>query len=156
MRKMIILALMVAAAAPGVAMAQSAGEIRRDNRDVREERRDLRQAQRHGDRDDIRDARGDLRDARQERREDWQDYRRAHRDVYARGNWRAPFRYTAWNTGARLNRDYYSPRYYISDPHRYRLSTPGRDLRWVRHYNDVLLVNIRTGRVVQVNRGFFW
>jgi len=26
----------------------------------------------------------------------------------------------------------------------------------VRHYNDVLLVNVRTGRVLTVHRGFFW
>lgn len=156
MRKIIILALLAATAAPGVAMAQSAGEIRRDTHDVREQRRDLRDAQRHGDRRDVRDARHDLREAQQERREDWQDYRRDHREVYARGNWRAPFRYTAWNNGAQLRRDYYAPRYYINDWQRYRLAAPGRDLRWVRHYNDVLLVNIRTGRVVQVNRGFFW
>jgi len=28
--------------------------------------------------------------------------------------------------------------------------------RWVRHYNDVMLVNVRNGRVIQVHRGFFW
>lgn len=156
MRKIIILALLAATAAPSVAMAQSAGEVRRDTRDVREQRRDLRDAQRYGDRHDVRDARHDLREAQQERREDWQDYRRTHREVYARGNWRAPFRYTAWSNGAQLRRDYYAPRYYINDWRRYRLAAPGRDLRWVRHYNDVLLVNVRTGRVVQVNRGFFW
>jgi Ni/Co efflux regulator RcnB len=155
MRKIILLALMAATAVPGMAMAQSAGEVRRDNREVRHEQRDLRQAQRYGDRDDVRDARHDLRDARQERREDWQDYRKSHREVYARGNWRAPFRYTAWNTGARLKPAYYSSRYYV-DAGRYRLPPARGDVRWVRHYNDVLLVNVRTGRVVQVHRGFFW
>lgn len=156
MRKFIMIALLAATAAPSVAMAQSAGEIRRDNRDVREERRDLRQAQRYGDRRDVRDARKDLRDARQERREDWQDYRKSHRDVYRGGNWRAPFRYNAWNTGQRLKPAYYSSRYYISDPYRYRLPAARGDMRWVRHYNDVLLVNVRSGAVVQVHRGFFW
>jgi Ni/Co efflux regulator RcnB len=156
MRKLIIMALLAATAAPGVASAQSAGEIRRDNREVREERRDLRQAQRYGDRRDVREAQRDLRDARQERREDWRDYRRNHRDVYARGNWRAPFRYNAWNTGARLKPVYYNSRYYINDPYRYRLPAARGDMRWVRHYNDVLLVNVRNGTVAQVHRGFFW
>ncbi|PZU58829.1 MAG: hypothetical protein DI547_08595 [Sphingobium sp.] len=156
MRKFILMALMAATAVPGIANAQSAGEIRRDNREVREERRDLRQAQRYGDRKDVRDARHDLRDAKQERREDWRDYRRTHRDVYRAGNWRAPFRYNQWNTGQRLKPVYYSSRYYISDPYRYRLPTPRANTRWVRHYNDVLLVNVRTGAIVEVHRGFFW
>ncbi|MDI1297303.1 MAG: RcnB family protein [bacterium] len=156
MRKFIILGLMAATLVPGMATAQSAAELRRDNREVREQQRDLRQAQRYGDRRDVRDARGDLREARQERREDWQDYRRSHRDVYRGGNWRAPFRYSRWDVGAQLRPTYYSSRYYIADPYRYRLPARGANLRWVRHYNDVLLVNVRTGRVVEVNRGFFW
>ncbi|PHQ58800.1 MAG: hypothetical protein COC10_13800 [Sphingobium sp.] len=123
---------------------------------MREEKRDLQQAKRNGTRRDVQEQRRDVRDARQEAREDWRDYRRSHRDVYRRGNWRAPFRYTAWNSGAQLRPVYYSSRYYITDPYRYRLPRPGANLRWVRHYNDVLLVNVRTGRVVQVHRGFFW
>jgi Ni/Co efflux regulator RcnB len=156
MRKIIILGLLAATVMPGGVQAQSYGEARRSQRDVREEQRDLRQAQRHGDRRDVREARGNLRDARQESREDWQDYRRTHRDVYRGGNWRAPFRYSKWNVGAQLRPTYYSSRYYISDPYRYRLPRPGANLQWVRHYNDVLLVNVRTGRVMQVHRGFFW
>ncbi|MDX3901658.1 MAG: RcnB family protein [Sphingobium sp.] len=155
MRKIIMLGLL-ATVMPGVAQAQTYREARESQRDVREERRDLREAQRRGDRRDVRDARGDLRDARQEAREDWRDYRRTHRDVYRGGNWRAPFRYSQWNVGAQLRPTYYSSRYYISDPYRYRLPRPGANLRWVRHYNDVLLVNVRTGRVMQVHRGFFW
>lgn len=156
MRKIIILALMAATAVPGVAAAQSHRELRHDARDIREDQRDLRRAQRHGDRGDVREAREDLRDSRQEYREDWRDYRRTHKAVYARGNWKAPFRYTAWNTGARLKPVYYSSRYYIADPYRYRLPAARGNLKWVRHYNDVLLVNVRTGAVVQVNRNFFW
>lgn len=156
MRKIIILALMAATVVPGVASAQSAHEVRQSGREVRKEERDLRQAQRHGDRRDVREAREDVRDARQEYREDWRDYRRTHKSVYARGNWKAPFGYTAWNQGARLKPVYYGSRYYINDPARYRLPPARGNLRWVRHYNDVLLVNIRTGSVVQVHRGFFW
>ncbi len=156
MRKILIMALMAATAFPAVANAQSAAELRRDNRDVRQEQRELQHAKRYGDRHDVREERRDVRDAKQERREDWQDYRRTHREVYARGNWRAPFRYQAWNTGQRLKPVYYSSRYYIADPYRYRLPPARGNLRWVRHYNDVLLVNIRTGAIVQVHRGFFW
>ncbi|MCI4591388.1 RcnB family protein [Sphingobium sp. BYY-5] len=156
MRKLIILGLLAATVAPSVASAQSMGEVRRSEHNLREQQRDLRQAQRYGDRRDVRDARRDVRDARQDVREDWQDYRRSHRDVYRGGNWRAPFRYTAWNRGAQLRPAYYSSRYYIADPYRYRLPRPGANQQWVRHYNDVLLVNVRTGRVIDAHRGFFW
>ncbi|WNO54281.1 RcnB family protein [Stakelama saccharophila] len=44
----------------------------------------------------------------------------------------------------------------IADPGRYRLDYPGRWRRWVRHYDDVLLVDVRTGRVLRVYRDFFW
>lgn len=156
MRKMIILGLLAATVVPSVASAQSYGEARRSEQRLREEQRDLRQAQRYGSRHDVREERRDVRDARREAREDWRDYRQSHRDVYRAGNWRAPFRYNQWNVGAQLRPTYYSSRYYITDTNRYRLPRPGYNQRWVRHYNDVLLVNVRTGRVVAVHRGFFW
>lgn len=170
MRKMIIMALMAATAAtgvPSVASAQSAGEVRRSARDLREEQRDLRDAYRSGDRREIRDERRDVRDAAREyhgdrrdhaqaRRDDWRGYRQRNRAIYARGRWNAPFRYQAFRTGVRLRPNYYASRYYINDPYRYRLPAAGRDTRWIRHYDDVLLVNIRTGRVLEVNRGFYW
>lgn len=156
MRKLIILGLLAATVAPSVASAQSYGEARRSEQRVREEQRDLRQARRYGDRHDVREARSDVRYARQEAREDWRDYRKSHRDVYRAGRWNAPFRYTAWNRGQQLRPAYYGSRYYISDPYRYRLPGPGANMRWIRHYNDVLLVNVRTGRVMEVHRSFFW
>ena len=156
MRKLIILGLIAATAMPGAVMAQSRAEVRDSARDLRQEQQDLRDAQRYGSRHDVREQRHDVREARQELREDWRDYRRSHRDVYRGGTWRAPFRYQRWDAGAQLRPSYYSSRYYISDPYRYRLPAPRANLRWVRHYNDVLLVNVRTGRVVEVHRGFFW
>lgn len=156
MRKIMIMALMAATVLPSAAMAQSRGELRRDRQEIREEQRELRDAQRYGDRRDIREERRDVREARREYREDWRDYRRSHRNVYARGNWRAPFRYNQFNTGARLRPAYYSSRYYIAEPGRYRLPNAGGNLRYVRHYDDVLLVNVRNGRVLNVYRNFFW
>ncbi len=166
MRKIMIMALMAATALPATAMAQS-GELRRDRQEIREQQGQLRDAQRYGDRRDVREQRQDVREARQEfredardhrqdRRDDWRSYRQSNRNVYLRGNWRAPFRYNAWNVGARIQPTYYGSRYYVSDYARYRLPAPGRDLRYVRHYDDVLLVNVRTGRVVNVYRSFFW
>ena len=155
MRKTIFAALIVATALPTMASAQTQ-ELRRDRQDVREAQRDLRHAQAYGDHRDVRDAREDLRDARREHREDWRDYRRENRQIYARGNWRAPFRYQRFHEGVQLRPMYYSSRYYIADPGRYRLPAAYGPTRWVRHYDDALLVNVRTGRVVQVLPGRYY
>ncbi len=156
MRKLILTALVAAIALPGAAMAQSAGELRRDRQDIRQEQRDLRQAQRYGDRRDIREERRDVRDARQEYREDWRDYRKTHRADFARGKWNAPFRYQRFAVGAPIRPAYFGQRYVIANPARYRLPPAGPNMRWVRHYDDVLLVNVRSGRVARVYNGFFW
>ncbi|MGC6401455.1 RcnB family protein [Sphingomonas sp. FW199] len=174
MRKPMLMLLMAAVAVPAAAMptaasAQSWRELRDDRRDVREERRELRDAYRRGDRGDIREERRDLRretrDLRRTERQfdrnhawrdnDWRDYRASHRGVYARGNWRAPFRYNRWNNGARIAPAYFGQRYWISDPWRYRLP-PARGFQYVRHYDDVLLVDTRRGGVVRVYNNFFW
>ena len=171
MRKLILTALMASIALPGMASAQSQHEVNRDRRDLREERRDLRQAYRTGDRREIRDQREDVRDARQELRDDrqdrnraqgrnwgrndWRGYRDGNRNLYARGNWQAPFRYYSFRTGGRIAPAHYGSRYFIADPWRYRLPNPGWNQRWVRHYDDVILVDVRRGIVIDVIRGFY-
>ncbi len=172
MKKFVMTALIAAvampAALPTAASAQSGREVRRDREQLREEQRELRDAQRRGDRRDVREERRDVQEARRELREDvndrnrrwgdndWRDYRGRNRGVYARGNWRAPFRYQRFRPGLRIGVNYFSPRYTISDPWRYRLPPAGRNLRWVRHYDDVMLVDVRRGIVIRVIPGFFW
>lgn len=158
MRTPIILALMAAVAVPSIAQAQSLREARESQRDVREQRHDLRDAQRYGDRHDVRDARKDLRHAQREAREDWRDYRKSHRDVYRRQAYVGPrgYAYRPVAPGHRFAPAYYGSRYVINDPWRYRLPTATRGNRWIRYGNDVVLVNARTGRVVQIHRSFFW
>lgn len=161
MRKIILASALAATAGvmiPATAMAQSYGEVRHDQRDVNHDRRDLRDAQWRGDRHDVREARRDLRDDRQERRDDWRDYRRAHPDIYRAGRYvgpRAGWRYRPVAVGYRFDPMFYSQRYWI-DPVRYHLRPVGPDLRWVRYGSDVLLVNVRSGRVIEVNNGFFY
>lgn len=168
MRHLITAAILAAGVLPGIASAQSSGELRRDRQDIRREQRQLDRAYARGDREDIRDQRHDLRDARQEFREDRRDYRREHwgrddwrgyreRDgsLYARGGWRAPFRYTSFRAGSRIAPAYYGRTYWIADPYRYRLPAAGGYRRWVRHYDDVLLIDTRRGVVVDVIRGFW-
>lgn len=157
MRRMIILSLLVTSLVPAAALAgTSKRELARDRQDIREDRRDLRQASRTGDRHDVREAREDVRDSRREYREDWRDYRRGHAHIYRRGNWRAPFHYQSFGTGYRLQPGYYGPRYVIANPAFYRLPPAYGSQRWIRHYDDVLLVDIRTGIVRNVIRGFYW
>lgn len=167
MRKFILLTLLAAVVTPVAAQAQSQAEVRRSQRDVREERRELNQAYRTGDPRRIRNEREDLRDARQELREDvrdrnraygrndWRDYRRSNAGLYRQGNWRAPFGYNSFRSGARIAPAFYGSRYFINDPWRYRLPPVRGFQRWVRHYDDVLLVDTRRGVVVDVYRGFW-
>ncbi|MEG3181501.1 RcnB family protein [Sphingomonas sp. LT1P40] len=170
--KLMFAALIAAVAMPAMAAApasaQSQREVRRDRQDLREERGELRRAQRTGDRRDIREERRDVREARRDVRDsvqdrnrrwgndDWRGYRTQNRRVYSRGNWRAPFRYNGFSAGVRIAPQYYGSRYYINDPWRYRLPAAGYNQRWVRHYDDMLLVDTRRGRVIRVIRNFFW
>ena len=142
--------LIAAMMVPAVAQAQT-GELRRDRQEIREQKRDVRQAVRYGNRGDVREQRRDLRDARQEYREDRRDWKRDKR--YA--NWRAPFQYHRFAAGHRLNNRYYAPAYRLSYDARWRVPRAGAGLSYVRHYNDLLLVNVRSGAVVRVYRGFF-
>lgn len=157
MRKAIMMALIAATVSPVAASAQN-GELRRDRQDVREERRDLRDAQRKGDRHDIREERGELRDARREAREDWRDYRRDHRQAFRRPAYVGPrgYRYRPVTVGHRFDPMYYGSRYVIADPVRYRLPRASGNNRWIRYGNDIALVNVRNGRVIQVYNSFFW
>ena len=51
---------------------------------------------------------------------------------------------------------YYSNRYWINDPYQYRLPPAYPGTRWVRYYDDVLLVDLYTGQVIDVIHSFFW
>ncbi|MDB5677538.1 RcnB family protein [Sphingomonas bacterium] len=146
MRKLILTALVAATIMPVAAEGQSRGDIRRDRREIRDDRRDLRE-----DRRDFRDDRN-----RRWGNDDWRTWRNTNRSVYSRGNWRAPFRYNAFRAGVRIAPSYYGSSYWIADPWRYRLPAAGYGQRWVRHYDDLLLVDTRRGIVIRVINNFYW
>lgn len=164
MRKLIILGLMAATALPTAAPAQSRGEVRRESRQLREEQRELRDAYRRGDRRDVRRERRDVREAQRDLREarrewarnDWRELRRHNRALFQRGHWRSPYRYRIFAPGIRIAPGYYRSNYWIVDPWRYHLPRPGANRRWVRFYDDLLLVDIHRGVVVDVIRNFYW
>ncbi|MBB4155486.1 Ni/Co efflux regulator RcnB [Sphingomonas jinjuensis] len=159
MRTLITAALAATALIPVAASAQSAREVRDSQREVRESQRDLNRAYRYGDRRDVREARQELREDRRELREDWRDYRQSHRDVYRQGRYLGPrgYAYRPVTVGYRFAPEYYGRRYWINDPYTYRLPRPGFGYqRWVRYGNDVVLIDTRSGRVVQVYNRFFY
>ncbi len=170
MRILITSALLAATVLPAAmpAQAQSRAELREGRREIREEERDLRRAYRQGDPREIREERRDLREARRDYREDvrdrernwgrddWRRYRNSNRNIYARGRWQAPFRYQAFRPGVRIRPTYYGQRYVIADPWRYRLPRVNGYQRWVRHYDDLLLVDVRRGTVLRVLNNFYW
>lgn len=158
MRTFILAGAIAATILPAAAMAQSYGEVRHDQREINQDRRDLRRDRADGDRRELRDDRRDLRADRQERREDWRDYRRSHPAAFHGPAYVGPrgWRYRPVTIGYRFAPEYYGERYWIRDPYAYRLPAPGALERWVRYGNDVVLVNVRTGRVIAVNGGFFY
>lgn len=95
---------------------------------------------------------------RSNHRYDWQDWRRHHRSHFHLGLYFDPFgwNYQPWQIGWRLWPNYYSSRYWINDPWQYRLPEAYGPYRWVRYYDDALLVDIYSGEVVDVIYDFFW
>lgn len=146
----LIAAMMVPATMPVAAQAQTR-EIRKDRADVREEHRELRAAQRHGSRSDVREERGEYRDAKRDLRDSKRDWRQDNR--YS--NYRAPFKYQQFRVGSTLRSNYYAPSYRPAWDSRWGVPRAGRNLTYVRHYNDLLLVNARNGKVVKVYRNHF-
>lgn len=136
----IIAALMI----PAVASAQpqpniydrERGEwVKTDQRD-----RDHRDPRHPSSQRDHRDAREDRSDWRQDQR-----YR----------SFRAPFAYQRFQNGSTLRKSYYSSQYRPAWDSRWGLPRANRNQAYVRHYNDLLLVNEKNGRVVRVYRDMF-
>ena len=164
MRSLMTTILIAAALLPAAAQAQSQAELDRDHREVRQDRRELDRDRRQGDYRDVRADRRDLREDRRDlqgdrnrrwARDDWRAWRDRNPAFYAGGGWRAPFRYTAFRPGVRIAPLYFGPQFVIAEPWRYHLPPADGATRWVRHYNDVLLVDYRRGVVVDVIRGFY-
>lgn len=137
-----------------------------DNRDDRRgDQRDARNGDRswNGDRDRDRwtnrnDGRWD-RDWRNDRRYSWQDYRTRNRQIYRLPRYSPPrwgHSYRRWSPGFRWDSWYYSSSYWIADPWQYRLPPAYGDYRWVRYYDDAVLVDIRTGEIADIIYSFFF
>ena len=95
---------------------------------------------------------------RHDDRYDWHNWRNHHRSTFHLGFYYDPFGwgYQPFNIGWRLWPNYYSSSYWINDPWQYRLPYAPPGTRWVRYYNDALLVDMYTGEVVDAIHNFFW
>lgn len=150
---------------------QQRRDIRRDDRraDWRNDRDNSRNDRRENWRNDSDrnrsawrdrdDRRWDRNHWRRDNRYDWQSYRARHRSVYRIGRYYSPYHnysYRRLSIGFGLSPLFYSSRYWIDDPWDYRLPPVYGPYRWVRYFDDALLVNTYTGEVVDVIHDFFW
>ena len=144
MRKLIMGGLVAALAIPAVASAQT-NEIREDEQKVERQHEQLQTAIESGNVAAIEEEARDARKAGQELRED--------RNDYARNQYVSPYRnwtYSAPTPGTKLRSRFYGTRYSVADPASYELREAKRNQRWVRYGDDLVLVNTRSGRVIEV------
>jgi hypothetical protein len=97
---------------------------------------------------------------RNDRRYDWGGYRAGNRGAYRLSRYYAPsgwgYGYRRFSVGVTLNQVLWGQNYWIDDPYSYRLPEAYGPYRWVRYYNDALLVDVRYGQVVDVVHDIFW
>ena len=136
---------------------QAGGDRRgdRDGRNWRDGRND-----RDGRRGDRRNWRNDWnRGWRNDNRYNWSHWRGRNRHVFHLSPYYSPYRnwsYRRFSIGLFLDSLFYSQRYWIGDPWQYRLPAAPYGTQWVRYYNDVILVDVYTGEVIDVIHDFFW
>lgn len=97
---------------------------------------------------------------RAENRYDWRAYRYRNRAAFHLPRYYAPsgwgYGYRRFNVGVTLSSGLWGQNYWIDDPFSYRLPDAWGPYRWVRYFNDALLVDIRSGQVVDVEYDIFW
>ncbi|KQN26359.1 hypothetical protein ASE86_09575 [Sphingomonas sp. Leaf33] len=161
--------------AQGRVTPQQYRQDRRDDRqDFRQERRDDRRdwnrdtRRNDGYRGGTRDRGNDWnrtgqrwnRDWRNDRRYDWQGWRGSNRSAYRLPRYYPPrgynYGYQRFGVGITLGSILFQQNYWINDPWDYRLPPAYGPYRWVRYYNDAMLVDIDSGQVVDVIYDIFW
>lgn len=92
-------------------------------------------------------------------RYNWLSYRSRNRTIFSSGRYYAPYRnysYRRLNIGFSLGAPFFGSQYWINDPYQYRLPEAYGPYRWVRYYDDVLLVDTYSGQVVDAIYDFFY
>lgn len=117
---------------------------------------------RDGDNNRWRDRNGNWRrwtgDWRRDNRYDWHNYRSRYGSLFRLGRYYDPYgyNYRRFSIGFNLWPSYYGSSFWLDDPWQYRLPPAYGPYRWIRYYDDALLVNIYTGQVVDVIHNVFW
>jgi Ni/Co efflux regulator RcnB len=95
---------------------------------------------------------------RNDNRYDWRRWRDRHRSNFHLGVYLDPFGwgYRRYNVGWRLWPSFYSSNYWLNDPYSYRLPYAPWPYKWIRYYDDAILVDTMTGQVADVIYDFFW
>ena len=95
---------------------------------------------------------------RSDHRYDWRKHRNRHRSLFQFGFYYDPFGwgYRSYSIGWRMWPSYYRSSYWLNDPGMYRLPYAPPGTRWIRYYDDALLVDTWDGQVVDVIYDFFW
>jgi Ni/Co efflux regulator RcnB len=95
---------------------------------------------------------------RSDRRYDWRNHRNRYGSLFNFGFYHDPFGwgYRPFAIGWRMWPSYYSRSYWLNDPWQYRLPYAPPGYRWIRYYDDAILVDTWDGRVVDVIHHFFW
>jgi Ni/Co efflux regulator RcnB len=95
---------------------------------------------------------------RNNHRYDWYNHRHRNRSLFHLGFYLDPFGwgYQRYNIGWRMWPSYYGSQYWLNDPWQYRLPYAPPGYRWVRYWDDAVLVDTWSGQVVDVIYNFFW
>ena len=97
---------------------------------------------------------------RGDNRYDWGRYRQQNRNLFRLPRYYAPsqwnYGYRRFSIGVTLSSLLWGQDYWIGDPAYYRLPPAYGPYRWVRYYNDALLVDLRSGYVVDTVYDIFW
>jgi len=123
---------------------------------------DWRNGQRdHGDWRGDRDRGGNWnREWHHDNRYNWSDRRARNRNAFHLPRYYAPYGwdygYRRFGIGFELSSILYEQNYWIDDPSYYGLPEAYGPYRWVRYYNDALLVDIYSGEVVDTVYDIFW
>ncbi len=97
---------------------------------------------------------------RNDDRYDWNRARTRDRGAFRLPRYYAPpgagYGYRRFGIGVELSRSLFAQDYWLNDPYAFRLPPAYGPYRWVRYYGDALLVDLRTGRVIDVVNDIFY
>lgn len=96
---------------------------------------------------------------RSDNRYDWHGWRSRYPSRFQVGVYYSPYRnysYRRLSIGYFLDSLFFDQDYWIANPSYYRLPEAYGPYRWVRYYDDAVMVDIYSGEIVDIVYNFFW